>query len=496
MSETQNPVASAFAGRTPPHSQEAEEYLLSCCLLDGGDTLAKAQAAELSPQVFYVKANGVIFGKLCEIQQRSPPVAIEKLIEELRTSKQLEAVGGVPYLMQVSGRIPTTAQASYFIEKVRELWVVRESIEANLASVEAGFNYQGGLGEFLATNRARLEKIADDAPRHAQLFEWDALLAFDAKHDPSCFYGDRFLCRQQAAIIAAPSGIGKSVFALQLAAHSALGLPLFGLRVKQPLRVLYVQSENILGDSAEAAQGIWKNLALTKDQEKTLRANLRIERWTGKLGAEFIAALRTAFRRRPFDVVIIDPLLSFLAAEIGKDQKIVSEFLRNGLDPLLAEIAAAAFVIHHTGKPPQDAAKVGEKTDEELRYAMIGTSELTNYFRAVINLSSVRGTKGVYKLTFSKRGNMAGLVDDTGEPTTRLYIEHAKPGEGFFWRVSDWQPEQDTGGKFKTKFDLAKALPVYDSARDWRENETAIADALGMSPRAVRAHRRAIEGGA
>ena len=28
-------------GRQPPHSVEAEEYLLSCCLLDGSDSIAK-----------------------------------------------------------------------------------------------------------------------------------------------------------------------------------------------------------------------------------------------------------------------------------------------------------------------------------------------------------------------------------------------------------------------------------------------------------------------
>ena len=137
---------------------------------------------------------------------------------------------------------------------------------------------------------------------------------------------------------------------------------------------------------------------------------------------EFIAALKAAHRRWPFDVVIIDPLLSFVAAEFGKDQKIISEFLRKGLDTLLAEIDAAAFVIHHTGKPPQDPGG-SEKADEEMRYAMIGTSELTNYFRAVINLSAFRGTAGVYRLTYSKRGAKAGLVDENGERTTRIYIE-------------------------------------------------------------------------
>jgi hypothetical protein len=89
---------------------------------------------------------------------------------------------------------------------------------------------------------------------------------------------------------------------------------------------------------------------------------------------------------------------------------------------------------------------------------------------------------------------MAGLVDETGEPTTRLYIEHAKPGEGFFWRLSDWQPDQDTSGKFKAKFDLAKAQTIYDQKQDWKTNERRIAEALEVDPRTVRRNRQALEG--
>jgi replicative DNA helicase len=83
------------------------------------------------------------------------------LIEELRTTKQLEAVGGVPYLMQVSSRIPTTAQAVYFIEKVRELYLLRELIKVTTSAVEQCFNYQGGLEEFI-------DKVEQDVFRVTQ----------------------------------------------------------------------------------------------------------------------------------------------------------------------------------------------------------------------------------------------------------------------------------------------------------------------------------------
>ncbi len=156
------PAASAFTGRALPHSVESEEYLLSCCLLDGGETVARCLEARLVPAAFYLPAHQVIFEKLAELYQKGPPVGIEMLIEELRTSRQLEAVGGVPYLMQVSARIPTTAQAVYFIEKVRELHLLRELIRVATGAVERCFTYQGGLEEFVDGVEQDIFRVTQD----------------------------------------------------------------------------------------------------------------------------------------------------------------------------------------------------------------------------------------------------------------------------------------------------------------------------------------------
>jgi len=141
--------AAPVAGRAMPHSLEAEEYLLSCCLLDGSDTIARCLEARLPPAAFYSPANSLIYEKLCALYQAHPPVELAVLAEELKTAQQLEAVGGYAYLTQISARIPTTAQAVYFLEKVRELYLLRELIKAATGAVERAFNYQGGLEEFV-----------------------------------------------------------------------------------------------------------------------------------------------------------------------------------------------------------------------------------------------------------------------------------------------------------------------------------------------------------
>ncbi|MFA5263554.1 MAG: replicative DNA helicase [Opitutaceae bacterium] len=133
----------------PPHSIEAEEYLLSCCLLDGSDSIALCLEAKLSAEAFYVPANRVIYDKLIELYQQKPPVDLAVLAEELKAQQLLDKVGGYAYLTQISGRIPTTAQAQYFIDRVRELHLLRQMIRVSTGVVERCFNYQGGLEEFI-----------------------------------------------------------------------------------------------------------------------------------------------------------------------------------------------------------------------------------------------------------------------------------------------------------------------------------------------------------
>lgn len=149
-------------GRVLPHSIEAEEYLLSCCLLDGSDTIARCLEAKLSPAAFYVPANQIIYEKLCDLYQKRPPVELAVLAEELKASRQLEAVGGHAYLAQISSRIPTTAQAQYFLDRVRELHLLRELIKAATGAVEDCYNFQGGLEEFIDQVEQKLFRVTQD----------------------------------------------------------------------------------------------------------------------------------------------------------------------------------------------------------------------------------------------------------------------------------------------------------------------------------------------
>jgi len=131
-------------------------------MLDGADSIAKCLEKKLPAAAFDVAANRVIYEKLIELYQKAPPVAIEVLAEELKTTGQLEEIGGLPYLMQVRARIPTTAQTDYSLEKVRELHMPRQLIKAGTSTVEQCFGFQGGLEEFVDKIEQEIFTVTQD----------------------------------------------------------------------------------------------------------------------------------------------------------------------------------------------------------------------------------------------------------------------------------------------------------------------------------------------
>jgi replicative DNA helicase len=386
-----DPAASAFAGRTPPHSAEAEEYLLSCCLLDGGDTIARCLEARLTPPAFYLPANRVIFEKLCELYQRSPPVAIEMLIEELRTTKQLEAVGGVPYLMQVSSRIPTTAQAVYFIEKVRELHLLRELIRVTTSTVEQCFSYQGGLEEFVDkveqdVFRVTQDRISDAAkpmkePTHEAMTVIHKLMMKKGeltgvtsgfKDLDQLTFGFQ---RQEMIVLAARPSVGKTSLALNVAEAAALpkrGEPvptlIFSLEMSSAqlaLRMLCSRARvniKLLRDGMLPKQGP-EQQRLVDVADELSKSPLFIDDSSHLTIMELRAKARRLYTRYKLGLIVVDylQLLSPTDPKIPREQQVAE--VSRGLKAMAKELDLPVLVLSQLNRSSEKENRAPRLSD-------------------------------------------------------------------------------------------------------------------------------------
>jgi phage/plasmid primase-like uncharacterized protein len=256
------------------------------------------------------------------------------------------------------------------------------------------------------------------------------LLAFVPSEDPDSLVGNRYLCRGGSCVIVAQTSAGKSSLGMQIAVMWALGMPFFGIKPSRPLKSLIVQAENDDGDTAEMFQGILLGLGLVSEDSKTnadlirrLQANLIIIRDQTHIGNNFPPFAAHLCEIHKPDIFWTDPFLSFYGDDIN-DQKSMSQFLRAQLNPISERNGVIWMMLHHTGKPSKDAKKSQKSwSARDFSYMGIGSSELSNWARAIICLSST--SEDEFRLILAKRGWRAGVVDDTGAPSSELNLAYS-----------------------------------------------------------------------
>jgi replicative DNA helicase len=217
---------------------EAEESLLACCLIDGGDSVSACVEAKLTAEAFYEPGNRMIFEVLCEIYRAGHPVDEAVLAEELRKRNLLDAVGGLVRLNQITNRIPTTAHRTYFLEQVRENALLRQMIGVATSAIEKCYQYQGGIEEFVDKIERDMFQVTQDRTNDSAremkepVKEATAVIAkmLERRGEltgvSSGFVDlDKMLFgfqKQEMAILAARPSMGKTSLALNFAEAAAL----------------------------------------------------------------------------------------------------------------------------------------------------------------------------------------------------------------------------------------------------------------------------------
>jgi len=282
-------------------------------------------------------------------------------------------------------------------------------------------------------------------------YSWEQLVNFKEDADITQLLGRRWICRGGSALWVGSSGLGKSVLCLQAAITWAAGRDLFGISPHgKPLKSLIVQAENDEGDVAEALQGILRALDLTAEELERVKQNIVIVRDCTSTGERFVDRMRRLGDKHKPDLAWVDPLLAFIGGDLSS-QETAGGFLRNLLNPLALSGGWAWMLMHHTPKPTRDGSGY---QGHDKAYSGFGSSELTNWARAVLMLSPCgqdeQGTY-TYKLEVTKRGKRSGLrpgvtaSDFIASKTQPLvHLKHAD--RGMAW-IEVGAPEKSVGRK-------------------------------------------------
>jgi replicative DNA helicase len=318
--------------RIPPHNLEAEMAVLGSILVD--KAMMEVVDEILRPGDFYAHVHETIYDSLQQLHQNDPNGPIDKilLVDELRARGALERVGGISYINALMDTVQTAASARYYATVVHEKAILRSLIHAGTEITQFGFEGeedvtdalersqqlvfgigQRGVTQFIQA-KDKLKDAFENIDRlfHARGNRTGVTSGFARIDDMTGgFQPGNFV------IVAARPGMGKTSFALNMAAMAARdeGLPIafFSLEMSNDevvqrlicsearISMTDVRRGHIKGDQWEDisnAMGRLNELPIYLDDTGALTVSdirnrcRRLKSTTGKLGAVFVDYLQ------------------------------------------------------------------------------------------------------------------------------------------------------------------------------------------------------------
>lgn len=460
------PVTPKIASRTPhpdrspPHSPEAEEHVIACCLLDSGATLDRATESGLTPDQLYSPANRLIYSTLLALRRAEQPVELDTLAQALKDKQALASVGGFAYLMQITGRIPTTAHAGFFIQTVKEKAIRRTLIAQATGLVEQAYN---GVELSDLLDHAELLAAHRSAPVTAKP-RAISTYAYPSDDDPGLLLGaDDYLGRGGGFLFVSHAGAGKSSWIMDACMSWAIGRPWMGIAChpragSHGLKSLIIQAEDSDRYIGKVTSSFIHANSLAADTQALLGQNCIITRLKGVSGPAFFSALKRLTDQHEPDLVVINPLYLYADGDIGRSE-FAQPFLL-GLDRVNCEEKFGYILVHHTGKPAAKGkdGRRAEVEDWESVYMGFGSSYLANWPRCSALLEPIPANPGHYQIKLGKGGFNAGITKEVPhgagfrlEPSTRIPIKHStskmlvdgRERPVYYWEADEATPESE-----------------------------------------------------
>jgi replicative DNA helicase len=221
--------------RTLPHNLEAERSVLGAILIDN-DTYNLA-AAVIDARAFFRDAHRRIFDRIVALAERSQPIDLVTLKEELERSGELEEVGGPAYIAALADGVPRAVNVEYYARIVKEKATLRNLIfsankilsTAYEADQEADLILDEAESAIFSVAEDRIkagfvpmrELVRESFPKIEKLFEHQSLITGVATHLPDLDRMTRGFQAGDLVIVAARPSMGKTSLVLNICQHVA-----------------------------------------------------------------------------------------------------------------------------------------------------------------------------------------------------------------------------------------------------------------------------------
>lgn len=339
-------------GKVPPHDLEAEQAIIGSMLTDKDAVISAIEV--LKEEDFYREDNKVIYSAILNLYNRAEPIDIITVKAELESMGKFEKVGGLEYLAELPEKVPTTANAMKYIKIVEEKSTLRRLIKTANEIIELGYSPTEDVEDIMEGAEKKIFNIMQDKAQKSYTPIKDALVESFTKLEelynrkqhitgvPSGFteldYRTAGFHGSELILIAARPAMGKTAFALNIAANAALkgntAVAVFSLEMSKEQLVNRILCSESMVDSNKVRTGKleeddWTKLAGTIGPLS--EAEIYIDDTPGINIMEIRAKCRKLKLEKNIGMVVIDylQLIQGSGKRSGSREQEISEISRS-----------------------------------------------------------------------------------------------------------------------------------------------------------------------
>ena len=327
-------------GRNVPVNPEAEMSVLGAMLQDNKAVLTACE--QLHEDDFLDPRHREIFGCMAELNRDQSPVDLITVDDLLNRRGTSAGTGGTSYLLQLMNYVPTTANVRSYIHIVQENSTLRKLIGACQDIIGQCCKRDAPVSEILSGADKAISDIVADRIGTKSLVQIGEVLVDTYEHIetlsrnkgrlsgiPTGFIDlDHMLSGLhpgELIIVGARPSMGKTAFAMNIAAHASLSagksVAVFSLEMSAEaiaMRMLCSEAKVDMKKIMNGSLGDKDWMALANALVPLAAADLFIDDTPALTPAQIRSRCRKLMMSRPLDMIVID-YLTKMTSDVKKD---------------------------------------------------------------------------------------------------------------------------------------------------------------------------------
>src|SRR5213595_3102209 len=363
--------------RSPPHSVEAEQGVLGSMLISPREAIAEC-VEKINEEYFYVPAHQTVYNVLVDLWNAGQAIDLITFTQVLRDRTLLESVGGAAFVTSLFTFVPTAANVQYYLDIVRDKYILREIIAASTESVRRAYEEQDEVNNLLDEVEQRIFAVGEDRFKGEMLSMKEQVMStlesieklFENKGAiTGVSTGFRDLDKltsglhsSEMIVIAARPSMGKTALAMKIAEHAAIEVKLpvaiFSLEMSAQQLVQRMLCSRARVNLAKTRDGFLAEAdfpKLTHAASKLAEAKIFVDDSAGLTILELRAKARRLKAQHDVRLIIVDylQLLRSTSRRAQDNRQLEISEISAGLKGLAKELKIPIIVVAQLNRQPE-----------------------------------------------------------------------------------------------------------------------------------------------